>query len=103
MIYLWMLLACGDQNIIGYWSASCSSLYFDFDGKETVHIWERESGTLKKSGNGSYFFDDDTIHINMEHGSNLTVKIKKKRAETMIVDVEFLGEKTENVLWKQCK
>ena len=103
MIILYILFGCSEQNIVGYWSAKCSDLYFDFDGLDTVSIWERESGTLKKSGNGSYFVDDNMIYVTMEHGSVLTVKIKRKREDTMLVDVELLGEKTENVLWKQCK
>ena len=100
---VYMLLGCSEPNVVGYWSAKCSDLFFDFDGKDTVSIWERDSGSLKKSGTGAYFIDDNVIYVTMEHGSVLTVKIKRKKADTMLVDVELLGERTENVLWKQCK
>lgn len=103
MIWLLMLLGCGPDKVVGYWSATCNDLYFDFDGENKVSMWEKNGGRWSVFGRGSYLYEDNTIFVTMESGTKLSAEVLKKKEDTMLVNVDLEGERTDNVVWTRCK
>ena len=97
------LQACGQDPIVGYWSANCAESYFDFDGKSIFSFYEVKSGQRPtRSTTGTYLVKGDKIHINAE-GNMFDVTVLERHEDLILVDVLMDGELSRNVIWSRCK